>query len=426
MRRIPAEGATLGHGIRETRTLALREILLLSVVWGTSGCDGDQAASSEATSPVPGKLTTAVGTGRQGFDGDGHSARDSWLNQPSEVAFDQQGTLYIVDWNNHRLRALAEGKLQTLVGRKLPGDWPPDVAPDEPLQGTELSLNHPMDIAFADASRAYVAAWHNHKLLELEMAAGVVARVAGGDRPGYGGDGGDGNAALLNFPASLVLDASGALLFADQRNNVVRRIAPDAGHTVSTIAGVKGLSSYAGEGGPAAVAGLGLCPYDEAGGSDNPPPGGALALDPDGNLYVADTYNHCIRRISAGSDGLVGSGDPDEELIETIAGECGRAGFDADPAPATLLLRTPRDIEVRDGALYIADSGNHVVTRVALDSGRAERLVGTGEAGDAVEGSDPLAAALRQPYGIAFDEAGNLFIADTLNHRVRVLGRTSP
>jgi sugar lactone lactonase YvrE len=400
-------------------------MLLLSVVWGVCGCDGDPAASDEATYPVPGKLTTAVGTGRQGFDGDGHDARDSWLNQPSELGFDQQGTLYIVDWNNHRLRALADGKLQTIVGSKLPGDWPPDVAADEPLPGTELPLNHPMDIAFADGGRAYLAAWHNHKLLQLEMAAGVVERIAGGDRPGYGGDGGDGGAALLNFPASLVLDASGALLFADQRNNVIRRIEPDASHTVSTIAGVKGPSSYAGDGGPAAEAGLGLCPYDEAGGSDNPPPGGGLALDQDGNLYLADTYNHCVRRISAGSDGLIGSGDPSEELIETVAGDCGSAGFDADPAPAKLLLRTPRDIEVQGGTLYIADSGNHVVTSIALDSGSAERLVGTGEAGDAGEGSEPLAAPLRQPYGIALDDAGNLFIADTLNHRVRVLGRAA-
>jgi hypothetical protein len=376
-------------------------------------------------SPRPGKVTSAVGTGRQGFDGDGHAAHESWLNQPSELGFDAAGKLYIVDWNNHRLRALQDGKLQTVVGSKLPGDWPPDVAADEPLSGTDLALNHPMDVAFADDGRTYLAAWHNHKLLELETGEGIVTRIAGGDRPGYAGDGGDGSAALLNFPASLVIDAAGALLFADQRNNVIRRIEPDSAHTVSTVAGVKGSSSYAGDGGPAAAAGLGLCPFNEAGGSDNPPPGGGIALDADGNLYLADTYNHCIRRILAGTDGLIGSGDPGEELIEAVAGECGRAGFDPDVTPATLLLNTPRDIEVREGTLFIADSGNHVVTSLSLASGRAERLVGTGDAGDASDSSDPLHATLRQPYGIAFDETGNLFIADTLNHRVRVLGRAS-
>lgn len=405
--------------------MSLREVLFFSAALGLFGCDGDPVVDDASTAPQAGKLTTVVGTGRQGFDGDGHDARDSWLNQPSELGFDGAGTLYIVDWNNHRLRALEGGKLRTVVGSKLPGDWPPEVAADEPMQGTELALNHPMDIAFAADGRTYLAAWHNHKLLELEPSAGVVTRIAGGDRPGYVGDGGEGSSALLNFPASLVIDSAGALLFADQRNNVIRRIEPDAAHTVSTVAGVKGPSSYAGDGGPAAAAGLGLCPFNEAGGSDNPPPGGALALDTDGNLYLADTYNHCIRRVLAGSDGLIGSGDPNEELIETVAGECGTAGFNPDVAPAQLLLDTPRDIEVRDGILYIADSGNHVVTSISLWSGGAERVVGTGEAGDATAVSQPLDASLHQPYGIAFDEAGNLFIADTLNHRIRVLGRAS-
>lgn len=403
--------------------MSLRAILLLSVGLAPCGCDGDPTAPEPSALPRSGKVTTAVGTGRQGFDGDGHAARDSWLNQPSELGFDAAGTLHIVDWNNHRLRALDAGALRTVVGAKLPGDWPPDVAADETLPGTELALNHPMDIAFANDERAYLAAWHNHKLLELSTAAGQVERIAGGDRPGYVGDGGAGSAALLNFPASLVLDRAGALLFADQRNNVIRRIEPDATHTISTVAGVKGTSSYAGDGGPAIAAGLGLCPYDEAGGSDNPPPGGALALDDAGNLYVADTYNHCIRRIAAGADGLVGTGDAAEETIETVAGTCGEAGFDAASAPARLLLRTPRDIEVQDGVLYIADTGNHVIMSLSLAAGEARRVVGTGEAGNASEGSQPLAAALNQPYGIAFDARGNLFIADTLNHRIRSLGR---
>ena len=405
--------------------MSLREILCFSAALCLCSCDGDPVIDETSTAPQPGKLTTVVGTGRQGFDGDGHAARDSWLNQPSELGFDSAGTLYIVDWNNHRLRAREDGKLRTVVGSKLPGDWPPEVATDEPMQGSELALNHPMDIAFASDGRSYLAAWHNHKLLELEASTGVVTRVAGGDRPGYVGDGGEGSAALLNFPASLVIDSAGALLFADQRNNVIRRIEPDAKHTVSTVAGVKGPSSYAGDGGPAATAGLGLCPFNEAGGSDNPPPGGALALDADGNLYLADTYNHCIRRILAGSDGLIGTGDPSEELIETVAGTCGTAGFDSDVTPALLLLDTPRDIEVYEGSLYIADSGNHVVTSMSLHNGRAQRLVGTGDAGDASDVSEPLEATLHQPYGIALDETGNLFIADTLNHRIRVLGRAS-
>jgi hypothetical protein len=203
---------------------------------------------------------------------------------------------------------------------------------------------------------------------------------------------------------------------------VIRRIAADDDRTITTIAGVKGPSAYQGEQGPATAAALGMCPYDEAGGSDNPPPGGALALDADGNLYVSDTFNHCVRRILAGDDGLVGAGDASQEIIETFAGECGTPGFDADPEPSRLRLRLPRDVEVRDGGLYIADSGNSVIWRVELDSGKATRIAGTGEAGVAPSGALPLEAPLDQPYGIGFDHAGNLYVADTLNNRILVLG----
>jgi DNA-binding beta-propeller fold protein YncE len=394
----------------------------LGAMLTSCGPEPTPASTGTEAKPIPGRLTNAVGTGRQGFDGDGHAARESWLNQPSEVGFDADDNLYVVDWNNHRLRQLQDGKLQTVIGARLPGDWPPDVDATEAVPGTELALNHPMDIAFTNSGRAYVAAWHNHKLLELEPKDGSVRRIAGGSRPGYAGDGGTGQAALLNFPGSIVLDASGALLLADQRNNVIRRVANDDEHTITTVAGVKAPSGYKGDDGPATTAALGMCPYDEAGGSDNPPPGGALALDADGNLYLADTFNHCVRRVLAGDDGLVGAGDPAQEVIETFAGECGTPGFAPDIEPSSLLLDTPRDLEVHDGGLYIADSGNSVVWRVELDTGKATRVVGTGEAGEAPNDSLPLEAPLHQPYGIGFDSAGNLYIADTLSNRVLVLG----
>lgn len=395
---------------------------LISLALAACGPGSPEPAARQVR-PQPGMVTTAVGTGQQGFDGDGHAPLESWLNQPTEVGFDGAGSLYVIDWNNHRVRIQRDGVLQTLLGTRLPGDWPPELAPDAELAGTELALNHPMDIAFGESDQAYVAAWHNHKVLELRPSQAVVRRIAGGNRPGYVGDGGEGAAALLNFPASIVIDASGALLVADQRNNVIRRIAADASRSVATLVGVKAPSSFAGEDEPAADAGLGLCPYDEAGGADNPGPGGALALDREGNLYVADTYNHCVRRILAGSDGLLGEGDAGEEIIQTVAGTCGEAGFDASERPGTLRLRTPRDIEIRDGNLFIADTGNHVVWSVALASGENRRVVGSGEPGPARDESAPLEATLHEPFGIAFDGDDNLFIADTLNQRIRVLWR---
>jgi sugar lactone lactonase YvrE len=391
------------------------------LVLGACGPGSPPELATPHVTPQPGLVTTAIGTGQQGFDGDGHAPLESWLNQPTEIGFDADGRLYVLDWNNHRVRVQRDGVLQTVLGTRLPGDWPPELAADAELAGTELALNHPMDIAFGEDDQAYVAAWHNHKVLELVPSQAVVRRIAGGSRPGYVGDGGEGAAALLNFPASIVVDASGALLVADQRNNVIRRIGADASRSVATLVGVKAPSSFAGDDEAAATAGLGLCPYNEAGGADNPGPGGALALDQDGNLYLADTYNHCVRRILAGSDGLLGEGDASEEIIQTVAGTCGEAGFDEKEQPRTLLLRTPRDIEIRDDYLFIADSGNHVVWSVELASGESRRVVGTGQPGPAHDQAPPLEATLHEPFGIAFDRDGNLFIADTLNQRIRVL-----
>jgi hypothetical protein len=367
-------------------------------------------------------VTTAFGTGRQGFDGDGHFPLQSWLNQPTELAFDDSDQPYLVDWNNHRIRTQGpDGSLATVVGAPLPGDWPLDLALDQSLPGRELHINHPMDLAFT-GDALVLAAWHNHKLLRLERDEQMVSVMAGGNRPGYAGDGGPAAAALLNFPDSLVVQPDGAVLISDERNNLIRRITADDEPAISTVIGVKGPAGFAGDEEAANSARLALSPYDEAGGSDNPPPGGALALADDGTLFLADTCNHCVRRITPGADGLVGVGDPSEERIETVAGECGSPGYDPSAnSGVALRLRLPTDLELHDGALYIADTGNHVVWRIELESGDAIRVVGTGTAGETPDGSQPLDTLLDHPYGIAFDHTGNLFIADTMNNRIRVL-----
>jgi hypothetical protein len=185
--------------------------------------------------------------------------------------------------------------------------------------------------------------------------------------------------------------------------------------------GVKAPAAFAGDGAAASAASLALAPYDEAGGSDNPPPGGMLALDDDQNLYISDTFDHCIRRVSPGSDGVMGAGDPSEEIITTFAGTCGTSGMSADGDAASIQFNTPRDIEIHDGALFIADSENHLIWRVDLGTSHAEHWVGTGQPGSGPEGSDPLSFALNGPYGLGFDAAGNLLIADTLNNRIRIL-----
>lgn len=374
-------------------------------------------------------ISTWAGDGTQGYDGGGLVLTESWFNQPMEMAFGPDGYAYIVDWNNHRIRRVKiDETLESVIGTDLPGDWPCqnpsdpsdcEVPLDGTIDGTNLSLNHPMDIVFAGDGTATIAAWHNHKVLRYDFTAGIVSITAGGQQPGFSGDGGPAAAAKLNFPASLAIDAFGNIFVSDQRNNRVRRIANDSDRTIVTVAGSSSppvSSGYDGDGGPATAAKLALTAYDELGGADNPPPGGGLAIGSDGSLYVADTFNHCIRKIAAGSDGVIGDGDPAEEVITTVAGTCTVNGS------SDGLFNKPHDLEFGpDGRLYVADAGNHRVQAIDLSASAVETVAGTGEGGFTGDGGLPTSAKLQEPYGIAFDGEGRLYIVDTLNNRIRLV-----
>lgn len=406
--------------------------LLILVV--AVGCGG--SSTSAPPTPRSGEIGTWMGDGTQGFDGDGNKPLDSFLNQPMDLTFGPDGLAYIVDWNNHRIRRLtAAGTLETFIGQDLPGDWdcqnPADpnnctVPLSDGIMGANLALNHPMAIKFSPSGQGYLAAWHNHKVETFDPATSEVHVVAGQQVPGYAGSGGPASGSRLNFADSVVVDAQGNVFIGDERNRRVRRVATDDARTITDVVGTTGAppsSGYDGDGGPATMAHLGLAPYAVIDGADNPPPGGALALASDGTLYVADTFNHCVRAVSPGTDGVIGDGDPVEEIITTVAGQCTMSGSSGDGGPATsALLNLPEDLEIGpDGKLYIADSGNHVIRRVDLTSGVIERVAGTGSRGFSGDLGTPLSATLNTPYGLAFDAAGNLYIADTLNNRIRII-----
>jgi sugar lactone lactonase YvrE len=416
---------------------------LLGVVGVGFGCT--QSDEDEAAAPVvdidslpSGTIITWVGDGTQGDDGDGNDRLESWLNQPMEMGFGPDNLAYIVDWNNHRIRRVkADGTLETLIGTALPGDWPCQEPADPAncevpltgtMTGTELSLNHPMDLVFPSDEQFYLIAWHNHKVEEYTQSSGTVRLISGQQSPGFTGDAGAAASAKLNFPSSGVVDAAGNILLSDERNNRVRRIANDATRTITTVAGASspaGTAGFGGEGAAATTALFALTAYNEAGGADNPPPGGGLVMDSNGNLYVADTFNNCIRKITPGDDGIIGSGDTAQEVVTTIAGSCGQTtgGYSGDGgAAATATLNLPFDLEFGpDGRLYVSDTENHVVRAINLTSGVIETVAGTGTAGFSGDGGPATEAKLNSPYGIAFDSGGNLYIADTLNNRIRVV-----
>jgi len=226
---------------------------------------------------------------------------------------------------------------------------------------------------------------------------GIILTVVGSGVGGFNGDGLVGTATRINRPKGLEITAT-ALWFADGDNNRVRTFDLTT-RLVRTVAG-SGPKGSSGDGGPAVLARL------------NGPR--MITLDSVGTLYIADSFNHRIRRV--GTDGV----------ITTVAGT-GVAGFSGDGGPATLAqLSEPRGLSIGDDAtLYIADTVNARVRRVDLTTGVITTVVGNGARRFGGDGGEAIQASLRNPRGVSFDSQGRLLIADTLNNRIRVVPATA-
>lgn len=360
------------------------------------------ACSDAPCEDTPGHACVWAGTGELGFNGDGNHRLDTQLYWPHDLDFAPDGTPWVMDWNNHAVRrVLADGTFDTVVGDSFVGDGPPDQSDlSEPgAPGDTVSLNHPTDVTFLDDGSVLLAAWHNHKLRRIDPDSGMVV-VMCGRGGGYAGDGGPAEDALFNQPKEVERGPDGALFILDQRNQRVRKISAGTAPTIETIAGT-GEAGFSGDGGPATEAQLSFQ------GGGNPEPSGSLAIAADGTVYVADSLNHRIRRID--TDGV----------ITTIAGN-GTAGYGGDGGDATAAqLDNPRDIELGpDGNLYVADTENHRIRVIDLAAGTIDTFAGTGQIGDLADGLPAREIQLNRPFGIAFDEPGNLYIADMFNSRI--------
>ncbi|HEY7374397.1 MAG TPA: hypothetical protein VIF57_19695 [Polyangia bacterium] len=364
------------------------------------GCGGD---ANSHPGCVSGAICTWAGNGEAAFYGDGLDRRESMLYWPMDLAFAPDGRAYVLDWQNHRVRRVnLDDTFETVMGTDDVGDGPNtgDERTAPGVAGTDCNLNHPTDVTFDQNGVVIVAAWHNHKVRRLDPATGMEDVVSGAG-PGFTGDGMAALGALLNQPKSVVIDKTGAIYLADTKNFRVRRIGTDG--VIDTVVG-SATGGFAGDGGPPLAAQL---QFQMA--SDNPEPGGGLALDDQGRLYIVDTENQRIRRVDFAAN-----------LIETVAGN-GTPGFSGDGGPATeASLSWPRDVALGpDGRLYIADTDNHRVRAVDLTTGVIDTVAGDGMARFGGDGGPPRAASLWRPWGITFDAAGNLYVADTFNNRIR-------
>ncbi len=280
-----------------------------------------------------GLIQTLAGNGTAGYTADGVAASAAELNGPMGLAIDPTGTLFLADTNNQRVRGIAAGVIYTFVGTGVAGTG------QEGLTPTGTPLRGPRGVCTGGDGSVYIVDTDNQRVLAVP-AGGVVSNFAGNGSPGDAGDGESARLAQLNLPSACTLDAAGDMFIADTSNHRIREVT--AAGVMATVAGT-GMAGYAGDGGAATAAEL----YAPSG----------VAVDGNGDIFIADTGNHAIRLVTP--DGI----------IHTIAGQ-GTPGFSGDGGEGLAAFLDSPSGMLLDGAgdLYFADTGNNRVRRLVPET----------------------------------------------------------
>jgi len=325
-------------------------------------------------------ITTVAGNGVATFGGDGGQAISASLQNPRGVAVDASGNLYVADFSNHRIRKVdTAGIITTFAGGNGTAAFS-----GEGVAATSASLNFPNRVAVDAAGNLYIADRNNNRVRKVNTA-GIITTVAGNGVRSFSGDGGAAISASLDFPTGVAVDAAGNLYIADGDNSRIRKV--NTAGIITTVAGTV-TSGFSGDDGPATSAAL-----DLRGGV------AGVAVDAAGNLYIADRGNHRIREVDTAG------------IITTVAGN-GAFVFSGDGGPTDVAVDAA-------GNLFIAaDIGSNRIRKVDT-AGIITTIAGDGSFAFSGDGGPATSARLNQPLGVAVDAAGNLYIGDQSNHRVR-------
>ena len=333
-------------------------------------------------------ISTVVGNGTSGYSGDGGPATQAELANPCQIAVDSNGNLYIADELNVRIREVSGGTINTIAGTGTSG-YTGDTG-----AAISADISSPCGVAISSSGTLYFSQTSAIDSAVRSVSSGTINTVTGTSLgAGWSGDGYLAVDAQVNGPTGLTVDNAGNLYIADTLNNRIRKIDP-AGYII-TYAG-NGTGQYSGDGGLAWLA------------SVNAPTG--IATDSAGNVYIADTQNHCIRKVSG-------------NIISTFAGVCSfTGGYAGDGGPATkALLYYPRDVAVdAAGNVYIADTYNFRI-RMVNTSGTIYTIAGKSHSGYTGDGGLGTDAELNFPSYIALGPNGVIYIADTDNNVIRML-----
>jgi trimeric autotransporter adhesin len=401
----------------------------------------DSADNSIREVTPDGNISTFAGNGYPGYAGDTGAPFSAALWQPQDVAVASNGIIYIADTGNAVIRAVSQGIINTVAGNTTVGYAGDGAA------ATSANLFEPFAVTVDTSGNFYIADLGNDVIRKVTVTSGStctvgtttvacptgnISTVAGmGTLPSFSGDGSAATKANLEFPSGVVVDNQGNLYIADTGNRRIRKV--NTSGTISTVAG-NGLASYSGDLGPATAAQL------------NSPTG--VGVDTSGNIYVADSLNGVVREVLQGgtifsigggtlvspqgvavdSSGNAYIADPQDNRVRKIGADGsftvfagnGTPGYSGDGGAATNAeLNWPISVAVdQDGNVYIADFYNYRIRKVGID-GTITTVAGNGIQGYSGDGGPATLASINGSLGIAVDTAGNLYIADANNSRVR-------
>ena len=360
---------------------------------------GTSAATFTISKPTTPIISIVAGTyGGGGYSGDGGPAVGSELSATNDVVVDSQGDLFIADTGNQVIREVngLTGVITTIAGNGTLG-FSGDGGP-----ATSAMLAVPTGVALDGKGDLFIADENNNRIREVNLSTGVITTVAGNGTAGFSGDGQQAASAELNAPFGVAVDSQGHLFIGDAGNDRIREVNLTTG-VISTVAG-NGTYGFSGDSGPASAAEL------------NIPEG--VAVDSQGDLYIADSSNHRIREVIAAGGAITPS-----SVITTVAGN-GTRGYSGDGGPATSAeLKFPKGVAVdSQGDLFIGDTSNGVIREVNA-AGVISTYAGNHTGGSTPENVPATSAEFDFPVGVAVDSHGNLFIADDDN---RLVERVTP
>ena len=339
----------------------------------------------------PGKIQTYVGTGEKGYAGDGGPADQALCTEPFMCDFDSAGNLFYSESRNNVIRRVdkATGIVTTVAGNGEAG-YSGDGGP-----ATQATMREPYSLQVDRGNGdIYIIDRLNAVVRKVDAATGIISTVAGTGEQGYSGDGGPGHQAMFREPNDCFLDGKGGLLIADIQDQRVRRLDLATG-IINTFAG-NGEKERAGDGKPALEASI--------------MGARAVCMDSKGNTYICEREGNGVRKVDANG------------VMSTVAGN-GERGYEGDGGPAlTATWGSPKAIrcDAQDN-IVVVDTENHAIRRIDAATGIVTTIAG-GRLGGEGDGGPATEAGMDRPHGCGIDAQGNIFVADSNNHRVRVVG----